>query len=298
MEPLLDLELLRTFSAVVKAGELKKAAETVYRSHAAVSMQLKRLEEQLGTRLMERNNRGIRLTEAGETLLSYSEQLLRLNQAALSALSEEQLSGKLRFGIPTDYAQDFLNHFMPILSQELPRLDARISCNRSRNLRAMLARGELDIAIVAGEPASEGEQSVDEELLWSERLIWAAPRCARLEEQEKLPVAIHEDNCIVRDLCLEGLKKAQIPYQQVFGSTMLDNVASAVHAGFAVSLLPESVINPQQIRTLPGELLRSDIIMKINMIAAPQIEQQVQQKLAYCLRQAARQRNEKTSYPG
>ena len=52
MDPLLDLELLRTFSAVVKEGELKKAAASVFRSHAAVSMQLKRLEDQLGTRLM------------------------------------------------------------------------------------------------------------------------------------------------------------------------------------------------------------------------------------------------------
>ena len=259
MDPLLDLELLRTFSAVVKEGELKKAAASVFRSHAAVSMQLKRLEEQLGTRLMERNNRGIKLTEAGETLLSYSEQFLKLNSAALSALSEGQLSGKLRFGIPTDYAQDFLNHFMPLLSQELPRLDARITCARSRNLRQMLQQGELDIAIVAGEPDSEGE-----ELLWSERLIWAASIGAHWEEGKKLPVALHEDNCIV---------------------------AAAVHAGFAISLLPESLIQPNQVRPLPSELLRSNAILKINMIASPQVDQAVREKLARCLRQAAQQRN-------
>lgn len=286
MGPLLDLELLRTFSAVVKEGELKKAAASVFRSHAAVSMQLKRLEDQLGTRLMERNNRGIKLTEAGETLLSYSEQFLKLNSAALSALSEGQLSGKLRFGIPTDYAQDFLNYFMPLLIQELPRLDARITCARSRNLRQMLQQGELDIAIVAGEPDSEGE-----ELLWSERLIWAAPIGARLEEGEKLPVALHEDNCIVRDLCLEGLKKSGLAYQQVFGSTMLDNVAAAVHAGFAISLLPESLIQPNLVRPLPGELLRSNAILKMNMIASSQVEHAVREKLARCLRQAAQQRN-------
>lgn len=286
MDPLLDLELLRTFSAVVKEGELKKAAASVFRSHAAVSMQLKRLEDQLGTRLMERNNRGIKLTEAGETLLSYSEQFLKLNSAALSALSEGQLSGKLRFGIPTDYAQDFLNHFMPLLSQELPRLDARITCARSRNLRQMLQQGELDIAIVAGEPDSEGE-----ELLWSERLIWAASIGAHWEEGKKLPVALHEDNCIVRDICLEELKKSGLAYQQVFGSTMLDNVAAAVHAGFAISLLPESLIQPSQVRPLPSEQLRSNAILKINMIASQQVDQAVREKLARCLRQAAQQRN-------
>ncbi|ANG62783.1 hypothetical protein A8C75_10005 [Marinobacterium aestuarii] len=75
MEPVLDLELLRTFCEVVKAGELKKAAAAVFRSQAAVSMQIKRLEEQLGARLLERSNQGIRLTAAGETLLDYSKQL-------------------------------------------------------------------------------------------------------------------------------------------------------------------------------------------------------------------------------
>lgn len=278
MDPLLDLELLRTFVMVVRTGELKKAAKAIYRSHAAVSMQIKRLEEQLGTCLMERSNQGIRLTEAGKTLLSYSEQFLTLNNAALSALAEKDLSGQLSFGIPTDYAQDFLDFFMPVLTQELPNLEAKIICDRSRNLRKKLDAGELDIAIVAGE-----SEYPDEMLLWSERLIWSAPACARLEEKEEMPVAIHEDNCIVRDLCLAGLKKANIPYKQVFGSPVLENVATAVHAGFAISLLPESLLIPDKSRMLSANILNSNLVLKMNMIYSSSVDKQVLKRISECL---------------
>jgi DNA-binding transcriptional LysR family regulator len=278
MDPLLDLELLRTFVMVVRTGELKKAAKAIYRSHAAVSMQIKRLEEQLGTCLMERSNQGIRLTEAGKTLLSYSEQFLKLNNAALSALAEKDLSGQLSFGIPTDYAQDFLDFFMPVLTQELPNLEAKIICDRSRNLRKKLDAGELDIAIVAGE-----SEYPDEMLLWSERLIWSAPACARLEEKEEMPVAIHEDNCIVRDLCLAGLKKANIPFKQVFGSPVLENVATAVHAGFAISLLPESLLISDKSRMLPANILNSNLVLKMNMIYSSSVDKQILKRISECL---------------
>lgn len=286
MEPLLDLELLRTFATVVKAGELKKAAGTLCRSQAAVSMQLKRLEEQLDTRLLERNNQGITLTQNGETLLGYTEQFLRLNNAALSALNPRQLSGKIRFGISTDYAQDFLMHFMPILLRDLPHLKAQITCGRSRNLRKLVARGELDVAIVAGEPASENE-----ELLWSERLIWSGPVTLRLDERDKLPVALFEDDCIVRDLCLADLKRAGIAYERVFSSPVMENIAAAVRAGMAVSLLPESLIKPGQTRPLPRQLLSSDAILKMNLIRSPLVATAILEKLADCLREAGARLN-------
>jgi DNA-binding transcriptional LysR family regulator len=286
MESLLDLELLRTFSAVVRAGELKKAAAVLFRSQAAVSMQIKRLEEMLGARLLERSNQGIQLTEAGETLLGYCEQFLRLNNATLAALSQRQLAGKISFGIPTDYAQDFLHRFMPVLMQELPQLDARIICERSRHLRQLVDRGELDVAIVAGEP-----QFDNEELLWSERLIWSALGAMDLEQRDKLPLALLEDNCIVRDLCLAELKQAGVAYQQVFTSPVMENIAAAVHAGLAVSLLPESLLRSNQTCPLPGELLRSNLQLNMNLICSPLVDRPTLARITGCIRSAAEQRH-------
>lgn len=282
MQTLLDLELLRTFVLVVRTGELKQAAKAIYRSQAAVSMQIKRLEEQLGTRLMERNNRGIHLTSAGKTLFSYSEQFLKLNNATLSALAPKDLSGQLRFGIPTDYAQDFLEVFMPILTQELPNLEACIVCDRSRNLRKKIDDGTLDIAIVSGE-----NNHASEALLWSERLLWLAPTTARLEDKAWLPIALYEDNCIIRDLSVEALNNLDIPYKQVFSSLILDNIATAVYSGFALALLPESFFNPNKARILANNFLSSNLVININMIHSTQVETQVLQRITECLQIAA-----------
>lgn len=282
MQQILDLELLRTFVMVARTGELKKAALKVYRSQGAVSMQIKKLEELTGNCLLERSNRGIRLTEAGQTLLSYSEQLLKLSSAALAALSDTDLAGKLSFGIPTDYAQNFLSFFMPILAAELPNLEARIICDRSRNLRKLISAGELDIAIVAG----ESEHS-DETLLWSERLLWVAPGSARLEEQSPLPIAMYEDSCIVRDLCLTQLKASGQPYRIVFGSPVLDNVATAVEEGFAISLLPESLLPGHKTRTLPANILHSNLVMSMNMISSPGIDAPILRRVSECFQQAS-----------
>ncbi|HPE60215.1 MAG: LysR family transcriptional regulator [Thiothrix sp.] len=283
MEPLLDLELLRTFCAVVKEGELKKAAATVFRSQAAVSMQIKRLEGQLGARLLERSNQGIQLTDAGDRLLGYAEQFLRLNNATLVALSQRQLSGRINFGMPADYAQDFLRCFVPVLLKAFPDLEPRVVCERSRNLRQRVQRGELDLAIVAGEANNS-----DEALLWSERLVWSAPTGVPVEEHDRLPLALFEGDCIVRDICLHDLKQAGIVYQPVLNSPVMDNLAAAVHAGLAVSLLPESLLGAIQFRPLALDQLPGSHLLRMNLLWSPLLDCTVLERLADCMRQAAR----------
>ncbi|MGF1731589.1 LysR family transcriptional regulator [Photobacterium kasasachensis] len=282
-ELLLDLELLHTFNMVAKTGELKKAAESIFRSQAAVSMQMKKLEEVVGCTLMERSNRGIQLTAAGKTLFGYSEQFLKLNSATFSALNERDLYGQFNFGVPTDYAPDFLNSFMPVLSREIPNLEAQIVCDRSRNLRKMLGTGELDIAIVSGEA-----EYPDGLLLWSERLIWSASSSVNLEGMTELPVAIYDDNCIVSDMCIRGLNNAGIPYKQVFISPILANIVTAVHSGFAVSLLPESMFDADKVQEIPSGILTSNLVLNIQMIHSPMIEEPILTKVAECLRRASR----------
>lgn len=290
---LLDLELLNTFVLVVKTGEFKKAAEAIFRSQAAVSMQIKRLEEMLGSTLMERSNRGIQLTEAGKTLLDYSEQLLKLNHATFSALNERDLSGQFSFGVPTDYAQDFLKSFMPVLTREIPNLEAKIVCNRSRNLRKMVEIGEIDIAIVAGEV-----DYTDDLLLWSERLIWSASRNMQLSDLEELPVAIYEDNCVVSDLCISELKQANIAYQQVFSSPILENISTAVHSGFAISLLPESAIDNSKTQEVPTTILKSNLVLNMYMINSAIIEQPILTKVVECMRLASIEQRSSTEKYG
>ena len=291
LQPVLDLDVLRTFIAVARTGEFKQAAQIVCRSQGAVSMQIKRLEEHTGTRLMQRNNRGVQLTEAGQTLLSYAEQMLKLSGEALSALSAQTLTGKLNIGIPTDYAQNFLKHLLPVLQETLPGLETRIVCARSRQLRQRLAAGELDLAIVASEP-----NATNERVIWTERLIWSAPACVRLEDNTPLPIALYEDDCIIRDLSLEELQRSGRRYKVVFGSPVMDNLATAVEQGLAISLLPESLLQYNRTRAISNALLSSHQVLKMNLICANTIEKATEENLVRCFQQAHQNNQLPNSY--
>lgn len=227
---------------------------------------------------MTRTNKGIQLTPSGETLLSYSQQMLQLNNTTLQALQKTNLTGTLRFGIPTDYAQSFLHSVIPSLQRDFPSVEAHVQCQRSRVLRQKVARGDLDIAIVAAESNSH-----DEICLWSERLVWSAPLNFSLQHQGLLPVALFDDDCVIRDYSLADLKHSQVNYQTLLSSPLLDNIASAVHTGFAISLLPESLTDSRKSKMIQPSLLASNKVLKMNMIYKPGLEENKLERIYECL---------------
>ncbi|MEO9525418.1 LysR family transcriptional regulator [Marinobacter alexandrii] len=283
MKPLLDLELLNTFSVVVEVGGFKEAAVRLYRSQAAVSMQIKRLEEQLSQRLLERSNQGIKLTDPGKTLLAYIDQLLRLNNETLSALSSEPLRGPVHFGIPTDYAQTFLDHFLPRMRDSFPELVPRITCGRSRKLRELVNTGDLDIAIVTDEAQFPNEKN-----LWSERLCWYAPTGMPLEQQGSLPVALLESDCALRDLAQLDLKQSGLAHHLVITSPDMANLYAAVESGLAVSLLPESSVSSEKVRPLRMDSLPDRRLLTMNLIEAGTLGKTFLEPLENCILEAAR----------
>src|ERR1700746_1001963 len=101
---MLDLELLRSFVSVVDAGGFLRAGGRVPRSHATVSQQIKRLEEEVGQPLLSRSGKDVTPTEAGERLLSYARRLLSLAEEARDVVAQPSKEGAVRLGIPEDFA--------------------------------------------------------------------------------------------------------------------------------------------------------------------------------------------------
>src|SRR6188768_1478363 len=100
--PLLDNDVLRTFVAIAETGNFSTAAEAVLRTPSAVSMQIKKIEEQLGTVLFLRDARSVTLTESGEILLSYARRMIALSNEAVSRFKMPDLQGVVRLGAPED----------------------------------------------------------------------------------------------------------------------------------------------------------------------------------------------------
>ena len=233
MPPALDLDLIKTFLTVVEAKGFKPAAAQLNKTPAAISQQIKRLEELLGKRVLERSNQGISLTSAGEVLKAKGLKLMSLNYELLGELRQDELAGPLKFGAPTDYAPTLLQKLLPIFQREFPRVSPAIVLEPSRSLRPKVASGVLDMAIVAREPDSEEGHD-----LWTEEITWfgssknddGATRCGLLTT-----------DCVLRDRALSDLKTGQYLHELVLEAATVASLRDAVEAGFCQAFLPTSI---------------------------------------------------------
>ena len=148
MSALIDVDQLRTFIAIVETGSFTKAAEVVHKTQSAVSMQMKRLEERLGKPIFARDGRASKLTEDGERLLDYARRIIKLNVEALHAFDDAELTGRVRLGLPDDYADRYLPEIMARFSRAYPGVELTVSCQPSSELIALINGNELDLAIV------------------------------------------------------------------------------------------------------------------------------------------------------
>ena len=135
MNPEFDVDLLRSFVAVVEAGSFTKAAASVHRSQAAVSMQIKRLETMLGTTLFARNTRNLALTRPGNTLLEYARRALALQEEAWSAIVRPEVTGRVVLGAPDDYVSSLLSPVLRRFATLYPRVEIEIVCADRKSTR-------------------------------------------------------------------------------------------------------------------------------------------------------------------
>ena len=148
MTVLIDIDQLRTFIAIAETGSFTKAAEVVHKTQSAVSMQMKRLEERLGKPIFARDGRASKLTEDGERLLDYARRIVKLNVEALAAFSDAELSGRVRLGVPDDYADRYLPEIMARFSRSYPGVELTVICEPSVDLLERIDANDLDLAIV------------------------------------------------------------------------------------------------------------------------------------------------------
>src|SRR5215469_1278507 len=168
MTALLDVDQLRTFIAIVETGSFTRAADTVHKTQSAVSMQMKRLEERLARPIFTRDGRASKLTDDGERLLDFARRIVKLNVEAVAAFSDAELSGRVRLGVPDDYADRYLPEIMARFSRVYPAVELTVVCEPTADLIERIDRNELDLAIATN--FDGGLRTV--ETFRRERLLW------------------------------------------------------------------------------------------------------------------------------
>ncbi len=240
--PSIDTDVLRTFVAIAEHGGFTKAGEQVNRTQSAVSMQMKRLEEDVVQRqLFERDGRQMRLTAEGQVLLGYARRILKLQSEVFNTLREPHMVGLVRIGVPDDYVMRFMPGILSRFAQFYPLIQLEVNCESSTQL---LQRQDLDLTIVTRKPGSELGQ-----LLRQERLVWAEAQNATIHEQNPLPLAMDGMDCFCTQWACNALDARGRDYRLAYACPSLSTIMAVVNAGLAMTAQLESLI-PQDWRIL------------------------------------------------
>jgi DNA-binding transcriptional LysR family regulator len=239
MTALIDVDQLRTFIAIAECGSFTRAAEHVNKTQSAVSMQMKRLEERLNREIFTRDGRASKLTEDGQRLLDYARRIIKLNMETVAAFSDTGLSGRVRLGVPDDYADRYLPEIMARFSRAYPGVELSVLCEPSVDLIHRIDSGELDLAIITN---TRGHRAA--ETFRRERLLWVTSNRHPTHLETPLPLALGRPNCAWRRTATDCLDSVGKPYRLLYSSSNAGAVAAAVLSGLAVSVLAESGLRP------------------------------------------------------
>lgn len=236
----LDINQLATFVTIVDAGNITKAAIVLHRTQAAVSIQLKKLEEVAGKSLLNRGYNQFTLTREGEVLLSYAHKILSLSEEALNLINDDDLEGVVRFGIPDGYARAFIQRPLRQFIDRFPKVKIQIKNDNSHNLYKSLHAGELDLILVTHDPLESGG-----DLIRREKICWVKAKDLTLDMSKPLPLALYEQGCSYRKGIIDALNHVELDWFVSFECQGVTGFDIAISNGLAISALAESLVKEE-----------------------------------------------------
>ncbi|GEN26254.1 LysR substrate-binding domain-containing protein [Halomonas cupida] len=238
--PLLDLDVLRNFVAIVENRSFSRAAQQVHRTPSALSMQIKSLEATLGKALLVREARRISTTTEGETLLRYARRLLNLNQEAVTQFLQPALQGSVRMGTADDVGTRLLPQVLSRFARFHPSVQVDVSVAPSLELMERFDGDDLDVALMTS--GTDGLPEGRGEVVHSEPLVWAGRSGGLASECRPLQLALSNHGCAWRRMALAALDATDIDYRIAYVSESTSGLCAALSADLAVSALPASMV--------------------------------------------------------
>ncbi len=234
----LDVDLLRAFVTVCDLGSFTRAADALLRRQSTLSLQIKRLEDGLGKRLLDRTSRHLRLTAAGEALLGQARQMLELNDRLVASLDEPALAGTVRLGTPEDFATTHLPQVLARFAQAYPSVQLEVTCDLTLTLLRRFREGAFDLVLVKREP----ERSDRGVRVWREPLVWVASEKLAIPDKGPLPLVVSPPPCVYRKRATDALGRLRRPWRVAYSCASLAGQHAAVKAGLGVTVLPKDMV--------------------------------------------------------
>ena len=250
---------LRALQYFVKLSELRhfsRAAEACFVSQPTLSIQIKKLEDELGVQLVERSPRKIMLTPIGEEIAERARLVLsEVNQIqAVASRAGDPADGNLRLGLFPTLAPYLLPHVIPTIRNQYPNLKLQLVEEKTEDILKMLQQGELDAALLALPINDDG---LDMEILFEEPFVLAIPAEHPLGEKSRIALKdlngselllLDEGHCL-REHALEVCALAGAHERVDFHATSMETLRQMVAANVGITLMPLLSVKPPIART-------------------------------------------------
>jgi len=245
------LDQLRILRAIVREGSFKKAADSLYVTQPAVSLQIQNLEKQLEICLFDRGGRKAQLTEAGEVLIKYCESILSQCQEACRAIEDLQnlKGGSLVIGASQTTGTYLMPRMIGLFRQKYPDVSVQLQVHSTRRTGWSVANGQIDLAIIGGELPAELNQLLEVIPYATDELALVLPTMHPLAKLKELTKDdLYKLNFVSLDaqsttrkvldqlLSNSGLDVPRMRIEMELNS--LEAIKNAVQSGLGAALLP------------------------------------------------------------
>ena len=245
----MNLKDLKYLVALADTGHFGKAAERTFVSQPTLSAQLKKLEEFLGVKLVERQPKNVQLTEVGRQVVVRARRMLEESEEiiALARHNTDPLAGKLKLGLIPTIGPYLLPRVMQKIRKALPQLGLMLYEYQTEPLLKRLRDGEIDLGIMALPAPLDGLESRP---LYEEAFTLALPQqhplaeksTVKLQDLKGHPLLLLEDGHCLRDQALEVCSRVDVKEVEDFRATSLETLRQMVVAGLGITLLPELAV--------------------------------------------------------
>ncbi len=239
----LPMDVLRSFVTVAELGTVTRAGDVLGRSQPAISLQLKRLDQILECNLYKRDGTRLVLTADGKRFSDYARRILALNDEAVADLTQSGVTGRIRFGIPGEFAPTLLPQILGRFSKTYPGVSLEINCDLSKNL--LDSRIDTYDLILALDNPGRG---LSRRAVREDDLVWVSGSMVSHTPTGALPLVVAKEPCIYRARVLAKLDAAGIPWEIVYTSSDLTGITAALKEGLGVTAMTrQTVPEPLQI---------------------------------------------------
>jgi LysR family hydrogen peroxide-inducible transcriptional activator len=245
----MNLKDLKYLVALADTGHFGRAAERTFVSQPTLSAQLKKLEEYLGVKLVERHPKNVQLTDVGKQVVARARRMLNEGDEiiALARNNTDPLAGKLKVALIPTVGPYLLPRVMQKIRKALPNLGLMLYERQTEDLLKRLRDGELDLGIVALPVELEG---LEARALYQEDFTVALPNSSPLAQKSSIKIAdlkgqtllLLEDGHCLRDQALEVCNRVDIREAEDFRASSLETLRHMVVAGLGVTLMPELAV--------------------------------------------------------